>query len=168
MKKISPFFSLALALVLTISVMAIPTTVLAKTDFAPGDPALKQALQAEQKWLNIQQDTINKADLAASKVQEVIDKAAAEGLDVTSLQNALGVFNNAMSNSKGEHQAAANLLNTHNGFDGSGEVTDRQSARQMILDTRQHLMQAHVSLVQATRNLHQAVLDWRSATFGQN
>lgn len=167
MKKISPFLSLTLMTVLAFSVLAIPSTVLAKPAIAPGDPALKQALQAEQKWINTQQDAINKTDQAASKVLEVIDKASAEGLDVTSLQNALSIFNSAISSVKGEHQAAEGLLGTHNGFDGNSDVTDRQSARQTILDVREHLMQAHVTMFQAVHNLHQAVLEWKAATFGQ-
>lgn len=166
MKKISPFLSLTLLTVLAVSMLANPSTVLAKPAIAPGDPALKQALQAEQRWFNAQQDAINKTDQAASDVQKVIDAASADGLDVTALQNALNAFNSALSSVKSEHQAAESLINTHNGFDGNGEVTERQAARQTVLDIRTHLMQAHVTLTQAVHNLHNAVLDWRAATFG--
>ena len=167
MKRLTTFLSLALISILTsVTALAVPSAALAKPIVAPGDPALKQAFQAEQKWSNTQQDAINKADKAASDVQRVIDAASAEGRDVSALQNALNAFNGALSSVKSEHQAAASLISAHNGFDGSGEVTDRQSARQTVLDIRTHLMQAHVTLIQAVHNLHKAVLDWRAATFG--
>jgi hypothetical protein len=66
---------------------------------------------------------------------------------------------------KSGHQSAANILDAHNGFDADGNVTDRQSARMTVLDAKQALWKAHVTMVQAAYNLHQAVRDWEKATF---
>jgi hypothetical protein len=169
MKKL--FYSLSMLVIASLLVsglfMAFPSNVLAKGLQGPIDDALTQAFKAEGKWLTDQQQAINKADQAATQVQQLIDKGAKAGLDVTILQNALATFNNSMVNVKSGYQSATDTLANHNGFDNDGNVTDRQAARVTVLDAKQSLWKTHVSMTQAARDLSQAARDWKKATFPQ-
>jgi hypothetical protein len=169
MKKTSSFLSLLVIVSLLIGALslAFPAAAQAKTEANPADTALTQAFNTENKWLAQQQQAIAKAEQAGAKIQQLIDTAAAEGLDVSVLQNALAAFNAEMATVKAENESAANLLAAHNGFDEQGNVTDRQAARQTVLDAKQALWQAHVTLSQAARSLHQAVREWKQAAFPQ-
>jgi len=169
MKKSFTFLSLLVLASLLVGglSLALPANALALGASNTADEALTKAYQTEQKWLNEQQQAINKADQAAAQVQQVADKAAQAGLDVTALQNALATFNGALAEVKSGHQTASDLLAAHNGFDGEGNVTDRQAARVTVLDAKQALWKAHVSLSQAVRNLYQAVREWKQATLPQ-
>jgi hypothetical protein len=169
MKKRFSFLAILVLTGLLVSglAFAFPNNVLAMEAHDPVDDALSRAYTAEQSWLLRQQDVISKADQAAADVDVLIQKASAEGLDVTTLRNALNVFNTAMATVKADHQSAADTLTAHGGFDAGEKVTDRQDARQTVLDSKQAFWQVHVTMVQALSNLHQAVRDWRQATFPQ-
>ncbi len=165
MKKMFSTLSLLLLAAVLTGVLAFPSTALAMPAPDPIDDALAKSYQAEQQWLAQQQVHLQKMDEAAAKVQEVIDKAVAEGYDVSALRNALAVFDSQMATVEAEHQTAANLLAAHHGFDENGSVTDRQAARQTLLDARQALRQAHLTMSQAAMDLRQAVKEWKEATF---
>lgn len=167
MKKMFSVLSIFVIAAVLMGSIAFPSTALAMSAADPVDEQLTKTYQTEQRWLAQQQETINKMDQAAAKVQELIDAAAAEGLDVSALQSALATFNSAMTTVKAEHQSAADILAAHNGFDDQGNVTDRQAARQTLLDARQALRQAHLTMSQAAMDLHQAVRDWKQAAFPQ-
>lgn len=167
MKKLSTIFTmLVLASMFALGIsLAVSSQAMALEMQTPVEDALSKAFKTEQKWLTNQQQAIDKADQAAVQIQQLIDKAAGEGLDVTILQNALAAFDAEMVSVKSEHQTAADILTAHNGFDGDGNVTDQQSARVTVLDAKQALWKAHVSMTQAVRNLHQAAREWRQVTF---
>ncbi len=168
-QRLSFLFLLALAGLWVGAVsVAFPAPVLAMPAQNSADEALTRAYKAEQQWLNSQQQAIQKADQAAVQVQQVMDKALEAGLDVTALQNALGQFNSAISTVKTGHQSAAEQLSIHAGFDADGNVIDRQAARITVLDAKQALWKAHVSLSQAVRDLYRAVSEWKQATLPRN
>jgi hypothetical protein len=158
MKKVFSFLSIFVIAGLLVGglSLAIPSRAFALGAQGPAEEALTKAYKAEQKWLKDQQQALDKADQAAAQVQQVIDKTSAAGLDVSALQNALAAFNSSLAEVKTGHQTTAGILAAHTGFDNAGNVTDRQSARVTVLDARQALGKAHVTLVQAAQNLHQA------------
>lgn len=131
------------------------------------EQALTKAYNFEQTWLSKQQTAIDKATQASAKVQELIDKASASGLDITALQSAIGAFNASMSGVNAEHQNAVSILSAHNGFDESGNVTDRQSARDTVTNARRALGNAHMTMTQASWVLRDAVTAWKNVTFPQ-
>jgi hypothetical protein len=127
------------------------------------DDALKKAYTAEQNWLGKQQAAIDKANQVVAEVQKVIDAAASHGKDVSSLQAAVTAFNGAMLSVNSNHQNAANILTTHNGFDGSGAIVGWQAARQTVMDARRALGEAHMTLTKATWDLRDAIRNWKNA-----
>jgi hypothetical protein len=131
------------------------------------DQVLTKAYTAEQTWLSKQSTAMTKAYDAAAKVQELIDKASAEGLDVSVLQDALIAFNGSMTTVEAHHQEAANVLAAHAGFDAGGAVTDRAAARQTVMDGRRALGNAHMTMTPAFWALRDAINAWRNSTFPQ-
>lgn len=148
-----------------LAVTLLPTASVFAKGSAQGeiDAALSKAYAAEQTWLGKQEQALAKADQTAAKVQEVIEKAAARGIDISALQSALATFNSSLAGVKSEHQNAASILSAHSGFDGSGNVTDRQAARDTVMNARRALGEAHISLTEASWALRDAVRDWRAA-----
>ena len=131
------------------------------------DDKLSKAFAAEKTWLDKQQTAIEKSDKVVTKVEEFIDKAAAKGLDVTVLENALAAFTAAMPAVRTEHQNADSILSAHAGFDANGEVTDRPAARETVKDARRALGEAHMTMTQAFWALRDAVEEWKDANFPQ-
>ncbi len=144
--------------------LAAPATPPAQGQLALAREArLEQAYRREQQFLNTQQDNLNRMNTIADKVQQFITTQQNKGKDVTALQAALATFKSQITTAQAAHVTAANVLNTHLGFDADGKVTDIAQARQTVLDARQALRDAHNVMRQAVADLHRAVRAWRQA-----
>ena len=132
------------------------------------DQRLQKAFQAEQSWLSQQSDNLAKANSAVAKVQAWIEKAKAQGLDTSTVEAALSTSQTQIATAQLSHDTAAGILNGHAGFDGSGNVTDADQARQSVTSARQSLNDAHAVLAQAARDLRTAVNQFRDIKVQQN
>jgi hypothetical protein len=128
---------------------------------------LTKAFQNEQALLGTQQGNLDKAGGATSKIQDLIDKANAKGLDTSALSSALSTFQAQLNTAQSSHDTAGSILSAHNGFDGSGNVTDAAAAAQTVKDARQALTDAHNSLSQASHDLQAAVKAWEADNKGK-
>ncbi len=132
----------------------------------PGSPdahaRLERYLQREQKAFDAQTDRLQRLQNISAKAQSLIDKAKANGLDVTPLQNALSAFNDLVSQAQTAHNQAGSLLQNPAGFSG-GKVVDVAMARATVFSIRQSLRDAHADIVQAVKTLRSAVREWRAA-----
>ena len=131
------------------------------------DDKLSKAFAAEQNWLEKQATAIEKTEQVVEKTQGFIDSAAAQGLDVTVLENALAPFTAAMPTVRSYHQDATGIIAAHEGFDANGEVIDRPAARETVKDARRALGEAHMSMTQAFWALRDAIEEWKETTFPQ-
>jgi hypothetical protein len=122
---------------------------------------LSRLYEREQAWLGLQTNHLARAAQAADKAQQLLDAAKEKGRDVTALEQALAAFRAGVAQAQAAHDQAASILGTHTGFDASGQVTDRQAARQTVVRARQSLAEAHRILLRAVRDLRRAVRDWR-------
>jgi phosphoserine phosphatase len=129
--------------------------------------ALTQAYQHEQSLLSTQQANLSKASGATSKIQDLISKAQAKGLDTSALSSALATFQTQLATAQGDDSTAGSTLAAHNGFDGNGNVTNPTAARQTVQDAAQSLKDAHSTLMQATSDLMSAVKAWEEANQDQ-
>jgi hypothetical protein len=170
MKKVFSILSIfVIAGLLAASFAVVPTsTAFAKTNQQDGfDDTLEWAFESAQYWLDRQSMALERADRGVEKVQQVIDKAAARGLDVSALEAALAAFTAELPTVKSIHQDAADILAAHDGFDNSGGVVDRQAARDTLMGARRALGEAHMTLTYAFWDFQDAVRDWKDATFPQ-
>jgi hypothetical protein len=124
---------------------------------------LQNQYQREQTLLGKQEDNLNNSVNVVSKVQDLITKGQAKGLDTSALSTALAAFQTQVSTAQTSHSTAAALLSSHAGFDGSGNVTDPTAAAQTVKDAGQALKDAHDLLSQAVKDLRTAVNNWREA-----
>jgi uncharacterized phage infection (PIP) family protein YhgE len=124
---------------------------------------LERGLTRLREWLDTQAANLQRANDGGAKVQEWIDKLKAEGKDTSALEAALSTFHTQMASAQAAHDAAASTLANPAGFDSNGKVVDEALAKQTLDSARASLKQAHDLLVQAVRDLHQAVKDYRAA-----
>ena len=150
-------------------IFTIPSgTVLAAGNGAAATPGarsaqLSQAFQREQQVLAQQQTHLANSANVVSRIQDLISKAQAKGLDTSALSTALGTFQTQIATASSSNKTAAGILSAHNGFDGSGNVTDPAAAHQTVLDARQNLQDARNTLVQAVSDIHSALRAWQEA-----
>lgn len=116
--------------------------------------------QKELKLLDRQQERLENTAQVAGKVEEMISKAREKGLDVSALEAALQDYQAGVAEAQMEHNEAAEILETHAGFDENGNVTDIQAAKETVREAHKHLMQAHRTLEQNARQLRMAIRQW--------
>jgi predicted nucleic acid-binding Zn-ribbon protein len=126
------------------------------------DTDLAKAYQSLQSWLSTQDTNLTNANNVVAKVQELISDGQTKGLDTSALQTALTAYQGLLATAQSANSQAASILSAHNGFDGSGNVTDATTAEQTVDGARQDLQQAHDALSQACQGLQQAIQTWRS------
>jgi hypothetical protein len=172
MKKISRYLIIALLVCSTVFLMAFtPLSGLQTAGVTAATPVpqamqrldknLSLVLQREQNVLQREQLRLTRATQVATKAQDLITKAQGKGVNVDDLVKALADFNAKLTDAQKSHDQAASILNAKNGFDGSGNVTDRQTAHQTLMDGRDALRQAHLTLTNAALTLRTAVQNWR-------
>ena len=74
-----------------------------------------------------------------AKFQARIDKAAENGKDVTAIQAALDAFEAALKSAKPIYDSISDVVNSHQGFDANGKVTDAGKAKSTVQDMRAKL-----------------------------
>jgi hypothetical protein len=124
---------------------------------------LEEAYQKAQEWLSKQQTNIGKLNDAAIKLQTLIEKAKAKGLDTSSLEAVVSDINSQLPQSQSAHNQAASILGTHAGFDASGKVTDVAAARQTLNSVRESLNASKTINVSLAQELRDAIQAWKAA-----
>jgi len=103
------------------------------------------------------------ADEHIAGLQQLIDKAASNGKDVSALQAALDAFESALNSARPAYESTQGIVNAHNGFDENGKVTDIEQARSTVKEMRVR-MQEIGSLMNGTgKALRAAVKAFREA-----
>ena len=145
-----------------------PQLIVTRTPIAPlakdaAEAPLSNIFKREQDWVNQQTTHLQKSAQIAATTQQLIDAAKAEGQDVSSLEAALAQFNAMIAGAQTDHDQAAGIIASANGFDGSSAVTDLNSARQTVESARLALRSAHIAIAQATNDLAKVLNDWKNS-----
>ena len=98
-----------------------------------------------------------------TKLQDLINKAKAKGIDVSSLQSALDAFSAAVSQAQTLYQGIQSTISSHPGFDTAGKVTDPTTAAQTVKAVMDSLKQIHQTLASPTKALKDAFTAFRQA-----
>jgi hypothetical protein len=114
-------------------------------------------LAREQLALSNQKVRLGVAQNIAQAAQLFIDSQKSAGKDTTALQTALAIFNQDIQAAQAANTSAASLLPSPAGFDASGKVTDRPTARQTLRSAGQSLRLAHLDLKNGTTTLRKAM-----------
>ncbi len=97
------------------------------------------------------------------KLQKMIDKAAANGKDVTAVQAALDAFEAALKSAKPTYESMSGIVNSHQGFDANGKVTDAEKAKATVQDMRAKLKELKSAMGGTGKALREALKAFREA-----
>ena len=102
-------------------------------------------------------------DAQIAKFQARIDKAAANGKDVTALQSALNAFSTALKSAKPTYDSISGIVNSHQGFDANGKVTDVVKAKSTVMEMHAKMLELKSEMGGTGKALRAAMKAFRAA-----
>ena len=123
------------------------------------EQAWAKQLQAYEKIGKGFDDT----DAQIAKFQARIDKAAANGKDVTALQAALDAFESALKSAKPTYNGINGIVTSHQGFDANGKVTDAEKAKATVAEMRAKMQELKSAMNGTGKALREALKAFREA-----
>lgn len=102
-------------------------------------------------------------DAFVERVQKLIDWAKENGKDVAAVQAALDAFEAAVKEAHPIYESANGIINSHQGFDSNGKVTDPEKARETVKAMREKLQEIKDTMDGTRKALHEAIKAFREA-----
>ena len=130
-------------------------------DSTPDSARLEKLYQREQRLLEGQANRLERANEIVGRAEERIAELKANGKDTTVLEEALATFEDQLVEAQTAHAAAAEILNTHAGFDAAGKVTDAATAKETVKEAGQSLRETTKILRSAIRDVLRAMREYR-------
>ncbi|MEO6061419.1 MAG: hypothetical protein ABIQ99_05725 [Thermoflexales bacterium] len=124
---------------------------------------LTRLLMREKRALHAQGERLRRTGEIQTRTQRFIDAQAAAGKDVAPLRIALATYTARINRAQVDHDKAKATLTAHAGFSDTGEVTDREAAKQTLKSAGADLKSSHEHLHGAGKDLAMAIKDWREA-----
>ncbi|MBI5946270.1 MAG: hypothetical protein HY864_18065 [Chloroflexi bacterium] len=81
-----------------------------------------------------------------AKIQERLDEAKSNGRDVAAAQAALDAFEAALKSTKPIYDGMEEIVNSHEGFDSKGKVTDAEQAKSTLQEMGEKLKEVKSSM----------------------
>ena len=106
---------------------------------------------------------MERTDQFVAKVQKLIDRAKANGKDVSEVQAALDAFKSAASRARPIYESIKGIINSHQGFDSSGKVTDPEKAKETVKAMHEKFKEIRAAMNGTGKALHQAIKAFREA-----
>lgn len=98
-----------------------------------------------------------------ARVQGLIDRASENGKDVTALQAALDAFAASIESARPIYESAAEIVQSHNGFDDKGHVTDVEQAKETVRAMGEKLKEIKAAMNGTGQALREAIKAFRHA-----
>jgi len=141
--------------------LATPTPVPGST--APGNARLERVFARQGRVIQRLGKLYDQYDQGFPRIQKLLDRARARGLDASAVQAALDAFKTALLNNRAAYNQAKALVDAHAGFDAAGQVTDAPTARTTTQSLRAALKQFHTGLAGTGQALRQAIQAFHQA-----
>jgi hypothetical protein len=157
------------ALVTVFAVSTIPFTSVLAQDENPPLPGRFTNERLEWIWARQLQayERLGRAfdgtDARIAKIQELIDKASANGRDVSNVQAALDAFEAALKDAHPTYESIKGIVNSHQGFDSAGTVTDPEKAGATVQEMRAKLQEIKSAMDGSFKALREALRAFREA-----
>ncbi len=103
-----------------------------------------------------------------TKLQELIDTAKANGKDVSAVQSALDAYKAALKNAQPIYESMKGIVNSHQGFDANGKVTDAEKALSTVKEMREKMKGVKAALNGTGKALKEAIKSFREANKPQD
>lgn len=97
------------------------------------------------------------------RVQALIDRAETNGKDASAVQAALDAFEAALKEAHPIYESTKGIVNSHQGFDSAGKVTDSQKARETVDTMHAKLKDIKTTMDRTARALREAIRAFREA-----
>jgi len=138
-----------------------------ENDPTPPPPAIGQIRiqRLERVWarqLRIYK-RMGRTDELITKVQELIDRAKANGKDVSAVQAALDGFKEAAKDAQPIYESIQGIVNSHQGFDSNGRVTDPEKAKETVQAMHDKFKEIRDAMNGTGKALRQAIQAFRQA-----
>lgn len=105
----------------------------------------------------------DRSDAFVERVQELIDRASENGKDVSAVQAALDAFGEATKEAHPVYESGKGIINSHQGFDENGKVTDAEKARETVRVMGGKLREIKDAMGGTGRALREAIKAFREA-----
>ncbi len=105
----------------------------------------------------------DRADIRIARAQMLIDKAKANGKDVSALQAALDTFSAAVKQARSAYDGGQSLIASHPGFDSVGKVTDATQAQATVKSMQDLFKQLRLTVAGPRSAFLQAARVFRQA-----
>lgn len=108
-------------------------------------------------------EKMGKTEEFIGKVQQLIDRAAQNGKDVSAVQAALDAFKGAVDDAKPVYESAQAIIDSHAGFDANGKVTDSAQAQETVRALGEKLKEIKDAIGGTGKALRDAIHAFREA-----
>ena len=108
-------------------------------------------------------ERMGRTDEFVQKVQKLIDRAQENGKDVSAVQAALDAFNAALKDAQPVYESAKGIINSHQGFDSNGKVTDAEKAKETVRALHAKLKEIREAMNGTGKALREAIQAFREA-----
>jgi len=105
----------------------------------------------------------DRLDDFTAKARRLIDKASANGKDLSAVQAALDAFEAASKDAHPIYESGKGIVNSHQGFDTNGKVTDSEIAKETIKEMRDKLQEIKAAMDGTGKALREAIRAFREA-----
>ena len=162
------------ALVAALTLAALPVTHAYASGLSdPADPPTGAVQlsdeRLEQIWARMQRiherqgHNLERADAMVERTQNLIDRLAENGKDVTAMQAALDAFGDALKEAHPIYESAKGVVNSNQGFDADGKVTDHEKAVETVKNLGGKLKEVREIIGEPGRGLREALKAFRDA-----
>jgi hypothetical protein len=164
--------TILLALVAALGLASLPlVNVSAAGEYDPPTPGGKQLSneRLEQVWARQLEryerigQRFEREDEFMAKAQKLIDRAKANGKDVLAVQAALDAFEAAVQKAHPIYESSKGIVNSHQGFDANGKVTDPAKAQETVNAMRAKFEAIKDAMGGTGKALHEAIKAFRAA-----
>lgn len=154
------------ALVAALAVASLPfVSVSAAGVYDPSAPPQISHERLEKIWARQLRtyERMGRTDEFIEKAQQLIDRAKANGKDVSAVQVALDAFKAQVEEVRIVYQSGQEIIGAHQGFDGNGKVTDLEKAKETIKAMGEKLKEIREAMDGTGKALKEAVKAFREA-----
>ena len=102
-------------------------------------------------------------DKFVEKAQQMIERASENGKDVSELQAALDAFETALKDAQPVYESAKGIVNSHQGFDDNGKVTDAEKAKETVRVMGEKMKEIKAAMDGTGKSLREALKAFRQA-----
>lgn len=158
--------TILLAVIAALAAASLPfVSVAAAAEKDPSTPPQITNERLENIWARQLRayERMGHTDEFIARVQKLIDRAQENGKDVSAVQAALDAFAEQAKEVQPVYKSIKGIVNSHQGFDEHGKVTDPEKAKETIRSMHEKFQEIREIMDGAGKALRQAIRDFRQA-----